>query len=115
LRGDFSLLKQNENFATGAGRVRSSDTLLDVNLNAISFYNTVRAYSRPYSGARLFLDGKPVIVWRCSIESWSGICGNPGEIIGESDYGTELACGEGSVILTETEIIKEEHPLPPDL
>jgi methionyl-tRNA formyltransferase len=103
LKGGFSLVKQNDALSTGAGRVRSRDTILDPNLTAISFYNSVRAYSRPYAGARLFLDGKFVTVWRCHIESWSGVCGKPGEIIGESDYGLEIACGEGSVILTEIE------------
>jgi methionyl-tRNA formyltransferase len=103
LKGDFSLIKQDDALATAAGRIRSRKTILDVNLTALSFYNSVRAYSLPYAGARLFLNGEFITVWRCSIESWSGICGRAGEIIGESDYGLEMACGEGSVILTSLE------------
>ncbi|MDR2104129.1 MAG: hypothetical protein LBP51_00055 [Deferribacteraceae bacterium] len=101
LNGGVAGTKQNDLLATAAGRVRSRDAILDVNLSAASFYNFVRAHSRPYSGARLFMDGRFITVWRCSIESWNGVCGKSGEIVGESDYGVEMACGEGSVILTE--------------
>jgi methionyl-tRNA formyltransferase len=84
-------------------RKRTKQGLLDFNLNALSVYNHIRAYSRPFFGAYFLHNGEQIKVWRASCEKWSGIYGKPGEIINKSKAGVEIACGEGSIVLIEIE------------
>jgi methionyl-tRNA formyltransferase len=101
LNGSFTLIPQENRLATYTTRVRGDKILLDFSVNALYFYNTVRAFSFPFGGANLMLNGKLCKVMKCSVESWSGNMGEPGELIDKTEYGEEYACGEGSVILTE--------------
>ena len=101
---ELKLREQDETRAFYVQRRRRLMGLLDLNANALYVYNTVRAYSRPYFGSYFYHNGEKITVWRAQCERWAGVYGAPGEILGRTVNGVELACGEGSILLTETEI-----------
>lgn len=84
-------------------RKRTRDALIDFGCDAFSLYNHIRAYSRPYFGAYFMTNGRKVTVWRAVAEKWQGDYGEPGTIIEMSANGTEVACGSGTIVITETE------------
>lgn len=94
---------QNEEAAFYVQRKRRNQALIDLNAMAIYIYNIVRAYSRPYFGAKLIYKGKEITVWRAACEKWTGDYGPPGALISQGAYGTELAAGDGTIILNEIE------------
>ncbi|MBF0191509.1 MAG: methionyl-tRNA formyltransferase [Magnetococcales bacterium] len=55
----------------------------------------------PWPGATALLEGQPVKILRARVEHGSG---SPGTIIALHDDGPEIACQEGSLIVTEVQI-----------
>jgi methionyl-tRNA formyltransferase len=92
---------QDEALAFHTVRKRSKQGLIDFNLSAMSVYNHIRAYSHPYFGAYYIQDGKVIRVWRAICEKWTGDYGKAGEVLEDNRHGMEIACGEGSVMITE--------------
>ena len=103
VRGDIPSEKTQEGFSFYSQRRRKPQTTLDLNVTALYAYNTIRAYSAPFSGALLMIGNKQYIIRRANCEKWTGVHGTPGEVISLSAYGAELACGEGSIIIRELE------------
>ncbi len=95
----FERTKQDESKAFYLTRNRSANRIIDFNMTAYSVYNFVRAYMYPYSGAYFYHEGERVIANSVAIESWQGDYGKPGEVIKIDDYGVEIACGDGTIIL----------------
>lgn len=98
------LTPQDELSAIYTQRLRHRDMLVDTALAAPYFYNAVRAFSRPFSGSFIYRKGHKITIWKCSIEKWAGSQAAHGSIITRGKFGVELACGEGSVMITEIEI-----------
>ena len=95
---------QNEDNAFYVQRKRSKQGLIDFNTAAMNVYNTIRAYSTPFFGSYFINKGRKVTVWRAECEKWTGEQGKAGTVIAQSPAGIEIACGEGSIILTKAEI-----------
>ncbi len=98
------LTEQDETLAFHIQRRRKHMGMLDLNANALYVYNAIRGYSKPYFGSYFYHNGEKITVWKAECDKWSGMQGRPGEILGRGFHGVEIACGEGSVVLTEAEI-----------
>ncbi len=95
----FVNTKQDEQQAFYLTRNRSSNRAIDFNMTAYSVYNFIRAYMYPYSGAFIYHNCERVAVNIAYIENWQGNYGKAGEVINVNDYGVEVACGDGSIII----------------
>jgi methionyl-tRNA formyltransferase len=86
------------------GRRRPEDGRIDWNWPARQIFNLVRAVTHPYPGAFCGAEGRKLLIWRSRIKSETGICGLPGEIIGESDEGSiDVAAGAGSLTVSRVQ------------
>jgi methionyl-tRNA formyltransferase len=66
----------------------------------------VRAQTRPYPGAFTFLGERKVVVWRARPVDHAAKA-PAGTIVGAEDAGVVVACGEGALLLEETEGVDE--------
>lgn len=96
---------QNEDEAFYIIRKRSRNAIIDFGRDAYSIYNHIRAFSRPFFGAYFFSQNSKVKVFKAKTEKWQGYFGEPGEILQNDDNGVEIACGSGTITLTEVEIM----------
>lgn len=94
---------QNEEEAFYLQRKRGRDAVMDFRRDAFSLYNHIRGYGRPFFGAYFLHNGEKIIVWRAMTEKWQGDYGKPGSVINVSEEGMEIACGSGTIVLTEIE------------
>ncbi|MGB9731247.1 formyltransferase family protein [Calditerrivibrio nitroreducens] len=94
---------QRQELSFSLGRIRKRDAIIDFRTDALSVYNHIRGFSRPFFGAFCYYEGERIVIWRGKPERWQGVYGEPGEILKITDDGTEVACGNGTVILTEME------------
>jgi methionyl-tRNA formyltransferase len=89
---------QSDDSATYAAKIRTDDARLDWSLSASELQRMVRAYN-PVPGAWTTLDGERLKCWRAAASSEEG--GTPGAILSASPEGIVIACGDGSLCLTE--------------
>lgn len=82
-------------------RTRGRQMVIDFNASAVAVYNFIMAYASPFSGAVFYHNGVKCRACRCAIEKWSGEYGEPGLVCSKTDYGIEVACGDGTVIIGE--------------
>lgn len=97
----FNKIPQDNNKSFYIARTRNKQKVIDFNASAVSVYNFITAYSYPFSNAVFYYNGVKCRANSVIIEKWQGSYGKSGEIISISDYGIEVACGEGSVIIKE--------------
>ena len=84
---------------TYAHKIMKDEAKIDWQKNAKAIDLKIRAFN-PFPGATL-LDGEAVIkVWRSSLID-DELQSEPGEIINIAQDGVQLACGKGSLLLTE--------------
>ena len=81
--------------ATYAGKIDSTQALLDWTLPAAVLERKVRAFD-PAPGARFMLDGAPVKVWGAEAGSNAG---EPGTVMAVARDALEIACGGGTLRL----------------
>ena len=105
---EFQPVPQEHELAVYLQRKRTRDALIDFNRDAFSLYNHIRAYSHPFFGAYFMRQGKKITVWRASTEKWQGDYGKPGTVIWNEDGYVEIACGSGTIMLTETDGLNPE-------
>ena len=96
--GDLLPVAQEDNDATYAGKIRTEDARLDWTLPADELQRRVRAYN-PVPGAWTTLNGERLKCWQAGVSSEEGEA--PGSVISSSPEGVVVACGEGSLRLTE--------------
>lgn len=95
--------KQDERYAFSTSRVRRKIGLIDFRADALSVYNHIRAYSRPFFGAFCYLSDEKITIFRAKPEKWQGKYGIPGEVISTGKNGIEVACGSGTIIIYDIE------------
>ena len=83
--------------ATYAPKIRKEEARIDWRDSAISVRRRVRAFD-PTPGAIAILRGMELKVWSCAVRAGNGA---PGEVLNASPAGLQVACGEGSVLVTE--------------
>jgi methionyl-tRNA formyltransferase len=81
------------------GRRRAEDGRVDWRWPARRIFNLIRAVTHPYPGAFCYAAGGKIFIWEARIANEDGWRGLPGEIIGETPDGLEIAAGPGSIIV----------------
>lgn len=98
LSGDgFVPVKQDDSLATYAAKIEKSETEIDFSENAKSVYDKIRGLS-PYPSAFAYIGGKRIKLIKALLGQGSG---DVGTVISANSVGIEIACGKGSVIITE--------------
>ncbi len=98
---EFEARPQNHEKGFYMARTRGRQTVIDFNASAGAVYNFITAYAYPFSGAVFYHGGAKCRATRCAVEKWAGEYGEPGMVTAKSDYGIEVACGEGTVVIGE--------------
>lgn len=103
----YTPVPQNDDEAFYLQRKRGRDAVMDFRRDAFSLYNHVRGYSKPFFGAYFMNGGLKVTVWKAFTEIWQGDYGRPGDVLALTEEGVEVACGSGTIVITELEINKK--------
>lgn len=95
-KGEYPRMKQPENGATYASKIDKKEAYEDFSLSARAVHNRIRGLC-PYPGAYAFFNKKRIKMLSSFV---SDGCGAPGTVL-STDKGIEIACGEGSVVITQ--------------
>lgn len=97
-KGEITPTKQDHSLATHADKITNEECLVDFSLSANEVHNRIRGLS-PFPGAFSYLDGKVIKLYgsRLADKNTNKPCG---EVISTSKNGVEVACGDGSVIIS---------------
>ena len=96
--GNLSAHDQDENLATYAPKIKTSDAAIDWQRPADELARLVRAYN-PVPGAYFMFDGQRIKCWRAQTEA--DLIGEPGEVLSANADGVVVACAEGALRLLE--------------
>lgn len=100
LAGRLPALAQDEALANYAGKIETSDSVLDWRRPATDLARAVRAYS-PVPGARFMLGDELVKCWAASVQD--SVTAPAGEIIAAGRDGIDVACGAGVLRLHDVQ------------
>lgn len=95
--GNIPRTPQNHEAATHAAKIGNEDAYLTFNESAKDVRNRIRGLS-PFPGSFFFLNGKRIKVRNAQLGNGSGEIGT---VISTDKGGIEIACAEGSVIITK--------------
>ena len=102
LAGTAPRIPQDVSRASTWTKRTPADGIIDWETRAPYLYGWVRAQTRPYPGAFTFLGDRKVVVWRA--RPVEGRASAPaGTILDADPAGVVVACGEGALLLEETE------------
>lgn len=87
---------QDDSFATYAAKIEKSETEIDFTQNAVTVYNKIRGLS-PYPSAFAVINSRRFKLISAALGNGKG---EAGSVISATDKGIEIACGEGSVLIT---------------
>lgn len=90
---------QSENGVTYAAKIEKAEAQLDWRLPALQLERQIRAFN-PFPGALGTLDGAIIKIWRAELIAAAAEA-TPGTIVSTERKGIIVACGEGSLCLTE--------------
>ena len=103
-KGNVQLLMQDESKATYCKKIHKSDCKIDFNASAKQAYLKIKAFS-PEPAAFCAFNGVQLNIFNAELyEDVSGAGGRAGEVIFADRRGIAVACGEGTVIITELQI-----------
>ena len=88
---------QPESGVTYAAKIEKAEAALDWRLPAAQLSRQIRAFN-PFPGALACLEASNIKIWQAHVESASG---EPGTLLAADKHGVVVACGEGSLRLTE--------------
>ena len=97
--GTVTPVAQDHTGATYAAKIEKKDCLIDFTKDAHTVHNTVRGLSPIPLAFTHTPDGKLLKVVETRIKKSAGTLGAPGTVL-SLDGAVEVACGEGSVLLT---------------
>ncbi|WP_431266466.1 methionyl-tRNA formyltransferase [Roseateles chitinivorans] len=98
--GGFHPVKQPEAGVTYAHKIEKTESQILWHHDAAQIVRRLRAFD-PFPGGVAQLDGEAVKVWRAEVVEPEGALGEPGLVLAVSPEGPVVACGTGSVRLTE--------------
>lgn len=99
--GRLTAEAQPEAGVTYAGKIRTTDSVLDWRQTAAQLERQVRAYN-PVPGARFEFDGELIKCWRSEVVDGAAAA-RPGSIVAAGKQGIDIACGDGVLRLTEVQ------------
>ena len=82
---------------TWAPKIEKSEAAIDWRASAVAIERRLRAFD-PFPGATAALGGELVKCWRARVVSGMG---EPGSVLGVDAAGVSVACGTGTLLLTE--------------
>ncbi|APG27353.1 hypothetical protein A7E78_05540 [Syntrophotalea acetylenivorans] len=86
------------------------DEWIDWNDTSSNIYNKIRGITTPGPGARTFLDGQPMILWRASYDlSWPKYQATPGQVVGIESSGVRVKTGDSTLILNLVELPEDSQ------
>ena len=97
LNGSLTAEPQNDREASYAGKIRPDDARIDWSLPATDLARRVRAYN-PVPGARFLFNGETIKCWAARTSEHHD--GSAGRVLSAGVEGIEVACGQGSLIVT---------------
>ena len=104
--GEITYAVQDSEAATYAPKITKSDGKIDFGKRAEAVRRQIRAFD-PWPGAFCEYKDKKLKIWN-GTESWDkATCGedvSPGEIVAASAQGLYVACGEGTLKITELQL-----------
>ncbi len=98
--GGFRPVKQPEAGVTYAHKIEKAESQIRWSDDAAQIARRLRAFD-PFPGGVAQLDSEPLKVWRAEVVDTDGVRGEPGRVLAVSADGPVVACGSGSVRLTE--------------
>ncbi|HEY1398298.1 methionyl-tRNA formyltransferase [Roseateles sp.] len=98
--GGFHPVRQPEAGVTYAHKIEKAESQIRWADDAAQIVRRLRAFD-PFPGGVAQLDGEVVKVWRAELVEADGTLGEPGQVLAVSAEGPVVACGTGSVRLTE--------------
>ena len=96
-RGALRGRPQPEAGVTYAAKIAKSEARIDWRDSAAAIERRLRAFD-PFPGARSTLDGEAITCWRGELRAATG---RPGEVLATDGGALTVACGDGSLALTE--------------
>ncbi len=98
--GELVPEKQDDSLTCYAPIMKKEDGLIDWQKSARDIKNQVRGMT-PWPGAFSYLDDKLLKVYKVQTATGSGV---PGTVLAASREGIEVACGEGSLLISELQL-----------
>lgn len=95
--GNIPRTPQNHELATHAAKIGNEDAFITFNESAKDVRNRIRGLS-PFPGSYFFLNGKRIKVRNAVLGNGSGEIGT---VLSTDKGGIEIACAEGSIIITK--------------
>ena len=95
--GDIVPEPQEDSLSCYAPLLKKEDGLIDWSKDAATVHNLVRGLAT-WPGAYTYLDNAPLKIHRTKVAHGSGQCGC---ILSATPAGLEVACGNGSILITE--------------
>ena len=102
LAGGVTAEAQDDALSTYAPKIRPADAVIDWTRSADELHRLVRAYN-PVPGARFEFNGETIKCWRATVADTvdDSVKAPPGKVLAAGPDGIEVACGSGSLKLTE--------------
>jgi methionyl-tRNA formyltransferase len=91
------LCPQSDSGVSYAAKIEKSEAALNWHLPADDLDRQVRAFN-PFPGASIVVNGMTIKIWKATAESGSG---EPGAVLSSGKNGIVVACGEGTLRLSE--------------
>jgi methionyl-tRNA formyltransferase len=85
---------------TYAHKIDKAEAAIDWTLGADTIERRLRAFD-PFPGATAQLDGETIKCWRGAVISGAVVSAAPGELVSVDEAGIVVACGQGTLRLTE--------------
>lgn len=100
LDGTITAEKQDGSLSNYASKIEKEDTLLDFTVSAASLAHRIMGLS-PAPLACCTHNGQPLKLARAKVGKAEGVHGTPGEVLSLKGGIIEVACGEGTLLVTE--------------
>ena len=101
--GEARPQKQNESESNYWRKRDASDGKIDWRMSSTNIHNLVKALASPYVGAHFVVEGREVKVWQTiPIDNYPDNL-EPGKVIGFSESGPIVKCGEGAICIVQTD------------
>lgn len=84
---------------TYAHKIDKAEAALDLRQPAVALANKVRAFD-PFPGANVQIKDETIKLWKCAPSTEQG---KPGAVLKLDSKGVLIACGEGSILVTEVQ------------
>ena len=98
--GSLAAQPQDENGACYAQKLDKAEALIDWTRPAIEIDRLIRAFI-PWPVAQTELDGKPLRIWRCSVQPGIGGAAQPGCVVAADQRGIDVVTGNAVLRIHE--------------